>query len=97
MAYRGAAAQGAVAIAGPARSEVSRTVAQLAGVDQIPLLSFWASSPTLSDTATYPYFGRTYPSDEMLAYTLLELWEEFGWRSIGVLHVIDAFTSGLLR
>ena len=60
-------------VVGPLRSTVSETVALLLGVRDTPQISYGSSSPTLSDTALYPRFFRTFPSDASAAITICQL------------------------
>ena len=60
-------------VVGPLRSTVSETVALLLGVRDTPQISYGSSSPTLSDTALYPKFFRTFPSDASAAITICQL------------------------
>ena len=64
-------------VVGPARSEVAQQAATLLGTDAIDTLqiSYWASSPKLSDTSMYPRFMRTYPTDEATAVALCDFWK----------------------
>ena len=69
--YRLARAAGAHAIVGAARSACSIPIAMLGGIDAMPQVSSSSSSHTLSNKEDYPFFARTYPSDN--AITEVEL------------------------
>ena len=88
---------GAQALVGAARSAVSMPLAMLSKIDAMPQCSYWSSSPTLSDTALYPYFGRTYPSDAITTQGLPQLIASFGWTNIGVIHVNDDYANAYAR
>jgi len=60
VSYRQMVADGGVAMVAAARSAVSGPLATQGKIDQIPQCSYWSSSPSLSDTLLYPYFGRTF-------------------------------------
>ena len=64
-------------VIGPARSEVAQQVATLLGTKAIDTLqmSYWASSPKLSDKSLYPRFMRTYPTDGATAAALCDFWK----------------------
>ena len=64
-------------VIGPARSEVAQQAATLLGTEAIDTLqmSYWASSPKLSDKSLYPRFMRTYPTDEATAAALCDFWK----------------------
>lgn len=67
IGYRAGREAGVVGFVGPALSSTSAVVANLGGIDQYPIISYWSSSPLLSDKARFPYFGRTFRSDAVLA------------------------------
>ena len=91
--YLDGRSKGARALIGAQRSAVSMPLALLSGIDQIPQCSFWSSSPSLSNKLLYPYFGRTFPSDAVTALAVPGLLRYFGWASIGVVHVNDAYAN----
>jgi hypothetical protein len=77
---------GAQAIIGTARSQSTQTTAQVAGIFNVPTVSYWASAPLLSERDRYPLFARTYASDAEVTQALCRLVRDFGWRSIGVVY-----------
>ena len=62
-----------VGLIGPAISSVAMPMATTAAVQQIPQISFSATSPLLSNKDAYPYFLRTVPPDTVQAICALEL------------------------
>lgn len=78
---------------GAALSSISTILATLAAIDQLPMCSFWSSSPSLSDKDAYPLFARSYPSDDATTKALPVVLKEFGWSTIGVLHADDAYAN----
>ena len=82
-------ARGVHGIVGAARSAVSTPVAQLGAVDRMPQLSYWSSSPRLSDKAVYPYFGRTYPSDALAGIAMVSTIIHFGWKNFAVINTAE--------
>ena len=91
IAYRHARAMGASAFVGAARSAVVEPLAEIGNVDGLPMISYWATSPDLSE---YPYFSRSIPSDaEPGRYTPFVL-QSFGWRHASVIHVADIYATG---
>ena len=74
-----------VAIIGPGRSDVSVETARMGKVAELPQLSYWSSSSELDDTKTYPYFGRTIPTDEALTAAACSLWASFNYSIVGCL------------
>ena len=71
-AYRTLRNGSVVGIVGPSTSSVATTVATVGGLDSLPMLSQWASAPELADKTSYPYFGRTWPSDDTRAPRVIE-------------------------
>ena len=86
--------QGADAIVGAYRSEVSQSIALVAGWDGLPQLSPTSAAQTLTNKVSYPYFGRTYPNAELSAGLLAPILCSFGWRNVAVVHVDDADGNG---
>ena len=56
------------------------------------MCSYWASSPSLSDD--FPYFGRTYPSDEIATRALPEMIKALGWTNVAVIYYAGAYGIG---
>mmetsp|Transcript_82729 Transcript_82729/g.233828 ORF Transcript_82729/g.233828 Transcript_82729/m.233828 type:complete len:916 (-) Transcript_82729:46-2793(-) len=78
-------------IVGPARSACSVPVATLAGIDKIPQVSYWSTSPSLEDKSAYPYFSRTIPSDSDMSYAVAQLMHNFDYDFMGIVHLSDAY------
>ena len=95
-AYRSALEAVVHGIIGPSRSAVSSPTAQLGGLDKIPQLSHWSSSPSLSDKGIYSHFGRTYPSDVLSGELIMQTVSSFGWKKVGCIYVNDLFAQGLV-
>ena len=77
-------------------SEVSRAVASLFRLFQIPQISYASSSTALSDRVQYDYFFRTLPADSYLARAMADTVIHFRWSYIIALHADDYFgTSGM--
>ena len=55
------------ATVGPSRSVCAMPMAVNSALDEIPQVSYWATSPDLDVKGTYPYFMRTIPSDSATA------------------------------
>ena len=93
QAFLSARAAGAHAMVGPARSSVAEIVSSLGGIYQTPTISYWAASPSLSDTTAFPFFARTYLSDTtsagLLASVLYGGAPFSDWYHVALLHVND--------
>jgi len=78
---------------GAALSSVSTMLATLGSIDQVPMCSYWSSSPALSNKEAYPMFARSYPSDAATTRQLPVVLKEFGWATIGVVHANDGYAN----
>ena len=93
-----------VGILGPGCSPACESMSILANVWRYPTLSFSCTSPTLSNTADYPYFLRLSIPDFTVANVWLALVREFGWQRVGLINqagelfdsTITAFTQYLM-
>ncbi|CAF1381720.1 unnamed protein product [Adineta steineri] len=81
-------------IVGPAFSREAHTIADFANRVGIPVISYSATDPDLSDRNAYPAFYRTVPSDNAAAVAIAELFSRFNWTSCIVIYQNDAFGSG---
>ena len=76
------------------------TLSLLGAVYRVPLMSFWCSSPVLSNTNEYPFFARTYGSDAVTTVALAQVVKGFGWSNVAMLYRGDedytvAYATGL--
>ncbi|CAF1568309.1 unnamed protein product [Adineta steineri] len=83
-----------VGIVGPAFSREAHTIADFANRVSIPVISYSATDPDLSDRNAYPAFYRTVPSDNTAAFAIAKLFIRFNWTSCIVIYQNDAFGSG---
>ncbi|KAH7366134.1 hypothetical protein KP509_18G064700 [Ceratopteris richardii] len=79
-----------VAIVGPESSEVAHFVSHMAAHTEIPLVSFAASDPALSEYQ-FPYFTRLVPSDSIQMAAITSLVHYYGWRSVVVIYSDDDY------
>ena len=83
------------AVLGPALSELAKPTALMAGAEQLPMLSYWASASELS---TNRYFTRTFPSDLTAGSLLVRLL--YGghvfprWNHVAVIYAANAWGQG---
>ena len=66
-------------------------LARTAGSDAVPQLSYWATSPDLDQTSSYPYFGRTIPSDTGTTTVVKDLFVKYKYKNVAMLYVNDAY------
>ncbi|CAF0978917.1 unnamed protein product [Adineta ricciae] len=83
-----------VGIVGPPYSRESAVLAPFSERIGIPLVSYAATDPTLSDSSTYPTFYRTVPADTTAALAIAQLFLQFNWRSVIVIYQNDAYGIG---
>ncbi|XP_069463394.1 extracellular calcium-sensing receptor-like [Ambystoma mexicanum] len=75
------------AIIGDSASTRSIIMAHLLGRYKIPQVSYFSTSPLLSDRNQFPSFFRTIPSDDFQSRGLAQLVIHFGWAWVGLLAV----------
>ena len=72
-------------IVGPANTNVSYSVANLARYFQIPLISYASSDAVFSHEDIYEYFLRTIPSDNLQTDAMVDLVSFFGWEYVSMI------------
>ena len=72
-------------IVGPANTNVSYSVANLARYFRIPLISYASSDAVFSHEDIYEYFLRTIPSDNLQTDAMVDLVSFFGWEYVSVI------------
>ncbi|CAF1226955.1 unnamed protein product [Rotaria sp. Silwood1] len=83
-----------VGIVGPALSREAHVIAHFAKAIGIPVISYSATDPDLSDRNIYSTFYRTVPSDNTAALSITKLFMRFNWTSCIIIYQNDAFGSG---
>ena len=73
-------------VVGASASFVSRPVASLLRIFQIPQVSYSSSSPLLSNRDRYSYFFRTIPPDDQQAQAIFDLIIHFNWDHISLVY-----------
>ena len=84
-------------VIGASRSSASIPTAMVSGIDDIPQISYWATSSDLDNNYLYPYFMRTIPIDEASGKAAAEILGSWGMKSIGVLYVNDAYGTSYME
>ena len=69
------------ALIGPARSASASITANIAGMLDVPQISYWATSTALDDLTEYPRFMRTIPNDGAIAAALCDFWSFLGFEN----------------
>ncbi|KAK7311028.1 hypothetical protein RJT34_08890 [Clitoria ternatea] len=79
-----------VAIIGPQSSVVAHIISHVANELRVPLLSFAATDPTLSNLQ-FPFFVRTTQSDLYQMRAVAELIDYYGWKEVITIYVDDDY------
>ncbi|XP_024522343.1 glutamate receptor 3.2-like [Selaginella moellendorffii] len=86
-----------VTIAGPQTSEVANFVAHMGRVTRVPVVSFSATDPTLSE-AQYPFFLCLALSDRIQMEAIAGFVKLFEWKEVAAFYSDDSFgTSGVME
>ncbi|MCO5556251.1 hypothetical protein L7F22_009797 [Adiantum nelumboides] len=86
--------KGVVAIVGPQSSAVAQFVAHIGRKTRVPLISFGATDPNLSEMQ-YPFFVRVAPGDRLQMEAVAAFIANFGWKEVVVFHMDDDYgTNG---
>ncbi|CAF1177565.1 unnamed protein product [Rotaria sordida] len=83
-----------VGIVGPGLSRESHVIAPFGEAVGIPVISYSATDPDLSDKYAYPNFHRTIVSDFVTATALAKLFIRYNWTSCSIIYQNDAFGTG---
>ncbi|CAF4681601.1 unnamed protein product, partial [Rotaria sp. Silwood2] len=86
-----------IGIVGPELSRETLLISPFCEKLGLPVISYSATDPDLSDITTYPNFYRTVPSDNTAALTLVMLFNQFNWTSCLIIYQNDAYGSGGAR
>nr|XP_033779252.1 extracellular calcium-sensing receptor-like [Geotrypetes seraphini] len=78
-------------VVGETVSSSSIAMARLLGLSRYPQISYFSTSPLLSDRNHFPSFFRTVPSDVFQSLGLAQLVIHFGWTWIGFLSMDDNY------
>ncbi|XP_053202702.1 metabotropic glutamate receptor 6-like [Panonychus citri] len=73
-------------VLGAASSVTSIQVANLLRLFRIPQISFFSTSPELSNKERFKYFLRTVPSDQNQAQAMVEIIQRLNWTYVSVLY-----------
>ncbi|XP_067128355.1 metabotropic glutamate receptor-like [Centruroides vittatus] len=73
-------------VLGAASSVTSIQVANLLRLFKIPQVSFFSTSPELSNKQRFEYFLRTVPSDQNQAHAMVEIIKRLKWAYISILY-----------
>ena len=83
-----------VGIVGPSFSREAHLISAFGDRVGIPVISYGATDPDLSDRNKYSTFYRTVPSDNAAALAIMKLFVRFNWTSCIIIYQNDAFGTG---
>ncbi|CAF4140182.1 unnamed protein product, partial [Rotaria sordida] len=83
-----------VGVVGPALSRETQVIAPFDEKLGIPVISYSATNPDLSDQNAYPNFHRTVASDFVAAAALAKLFIRYNWTTCTIIYQNDAFGTG---
>ncbi|XP_075715702.1 extracellular calcium-sensing receptor-like [Rhinoderma darwinii] len=79
------------AIIGHSSSTYSILMAHILGLYRYPQVSYFSTSPLLSDRTQFPSFFRTVPSDAFQSLGLAQMVKHFGWTWVGLIAPDDNY------
>ncbi|CAF1228448.1 unnamed protein product [Rotaria sordida] len=83
-----------VGVVGPWLSREAQVIAPFGEKLGIPVISYSATNPGLSDQNAYPNFHRTVASDFVAAAAVAKLFIRYNWTSCTIIYQNDAFGTG---
>ena len=84
-----------MAIIGPQSSSVSHFVAFMGGATKVPIVTFAATDPALSEFQ-YPYFFRIAHSDALQMEAIASFIAYYGWRQVIAIYTDDDFGTNAI-
>ncbi|XP_040902113.1 extracellular calcium-sensing receptor-like [Toxotes jaculatrix] len=90
-------------IVGDSYSTFTIAMSSVIGLYKLPIVSYFATCPCLSDRQRFPSFFRTIPSDTFQVSAMIQILKRFGWTWVGLLisdddyglHAARSFQSDL--
>ncbi|XP_040902369.1 extracellular calcium-sensing receptor-like [Toxotes jaculatrix] len=90
-------------IVGDCYSTFTIAMSSVIGLYKLPIVSYFATCPCLSDRQRFPSFFRTIPSDTFQVRAMIQILKRFGWTWVGLLisdddyglHAARSFQSDL--
>lgn len=78
-------------VIGPGFSYEAEQITPFLNLFEIPLISYSATSPKLSDKSKYEYFSRTASSDYFLTQAITDLLVHFNWTYVSVVYSDETY------
>lgn len=87
-----------IAVLGPTYSSQSLVAGVTLSNEELPTISFAATSTSLADKGIYSFFTRSIPSDAQQAIAMVDIvYDTFRWRDVAILSATDAYSLGLTQ
>ena len=86
---------GVIGVVGAACSDASKGANSVLSAANIPMISFASTTPSLSDTTSYPHFFRIVPSDALQGEALAVVVSNAGVENPYLAHMDNSYGSGL--
>ena len=83
------------AIIGPQKSSEATFISKLGSIKQVPIISFTATSPTLTHDS-FPYFVRATLNDSVQVNGIVSLIKAYGWREVVLVYDDTEYGRGIL-
>lgn len=83
------------AIIGPQKSSEAAFISKLGGITQVPIISFTATSPSLT-CDSMPYFVRATMNDSFQVNSIASLIKAYGWREAVLVYDDTEYGRGIL-
>ncbi|TVU19091.1 hypothetical protein EJB05_35223, partial [Eragrostis curvula] len=83
------------AIIGPQKSSEAAFISNLGNVTQVPIISFTATSPSLT-SASMPYFVRATLNDSVQVNSIASLVKAYGWREVILVYDDNDYGRGII-
>ncbi|KAG2462797.1 CASR protein, partial [Polypterus senegalus] len=86
-----------LAIVGDPTSTHSIAISRILSLFQIPMVSYFATCPCLSDKWEYPTFFRTIPSDTFQIKVISAIFKHYGWTWVGIIAADDDYGQSAIK
>uniref|UniRef100_A0A8C4TJF1 Extracellular calcium-sensing receptor-like n=1 Tax=Erpetoichthys calabaricus TaxID=27687 RepID=A0A8C4TJF1_ERPCA len=86
-----------VALVGDTGSSPSIAISRILSLFGMPMVSYFATCPCLSNKVEFPSFFRTIPSDDFQVKAMVEIIKHFGWTWVGILGSDDEYGHTALK
>eukprot|EP01135_Chromosphaera_perkinsii_P005859 Nk52_evm8s369 gene=Nk52_evmTU8s369 len=82
-------------VIGPTCSKAGTIVGLVGSIFEVPILSYSATSPELSNKGIYQYFSRNVPSDQYQGRAMADIANHYGWKRFAIMNADDPYGRGV--